>query len=121
MSRQLLLPGHTIRCDVGYGLAAGDGERVAVTPVAVALAVGPAVGIPVVVNAVLTFLPPVSGMVALYQPSQTDFMVTLLVVFVPMVYDIFTVSMRRSACSTRLSESSPQKPRTGSRSRAGRP
>lgn len=87
MSRQLLLPGHTIRCDVGYGLAAGDGERVAVTPVAV----GPAVGIPVVVNAVLTFLPPVSGMVALYQPSQTDFMVTLLVVFVPMVYDIFTV------------------------------
>lgn len=95
MSRQLLLPGHTIRCDVGYGLAAGDGERVAVTPVAVALAValavGPAVGIPVVVNAVLTFLPPVSGMVALYQPSQTDFMVTLLVVFVPMVYDIFTV------------------------------
>lgn len=91
MSRQLLLPGHTIRCDVGYGLDAGDGERVAVTPVAVALAVGPAVGIPVVVNAVLTFLPPVSGMVALYQPSQTDFMVTLLVVFVPMVYDIFTV------------------------------
>lgn len=47
MSRQLLLSGHTIRCDVGYGLAAGDGERVAVTPVAVALAVGPAVGIPV--------------------------------------------------------------------------
>ena len=35
MSRQLLLSGHTIRCDVGYGLAAGDGERVAVTPVAV--------------------------------------------------------------------------------------
>lgn len=47
MSRQLLLSCHTIRCDVGYGLAAGDGERVAVTPVAVALAVGPAVGIPV--------------------------------------------------------------------------
>ena len=47
MSRQLLLSGHTIRCDVGYGLAAGDGERVAVTPIAVALAVDPAVGIPV--------------------------------------------------------------------------
>ena len=40
MSRQLLLSGHTIRCDVGYGLAAGDGERVAVTPVAVSNAAG---------------------------------------------------------------------------------
>lgn len=44
MSRQLLLSGHTIRYDVGYGLAAGDGERVAVTPVAVSNAAPGACG-----------------------------------------------------------------------------